>query len=120
MRYLRVHGDAREPTCAAAPCCFGHQADAGQVADLIGVELEDLLFAAHPIIQDAQLPATDGGEDVAQPVVGADLRVLVVRRGIARLGGELAGVVNQRFVGRDQHAAAGGGDDLVAVEGEDQ
>jgi hypothetical protein len=46
--------------------------------------------------------------------------VLVVRRGIARLGGELARVLDQRFVGRDQHAAAGGGDDLVAVEGEDQ
>lgn len=39
-----------------------------------------------------------------------------MRRGIARLGEELAGVVNQRFVGRDQHAAAGGGDGLGAVQ----
>jgi len=64
------------------------------------------------------LPAADGGQHVAQPVVVADLRVLVVRRRIARLGRKLARMVDQPLVGRDQHAAARGGDDLVAVERE--
>jgi hypothetical protein len=40
-------------------------------------------------------------------------------RGVAGLGGQLAGVVNKPQVVRNQHAAAGGGDDFVAVEGKD-
>jgi hypothetical protein len=58
-------------------------------------------------------------QDVAQAVVVADLRVFVVGRGVASLGSQLAGVLDKLLVRRDQHTAAGGGDDLVAVEGED-
>ena len=42
----------------------------------IAVEREDFPFALRSLLQHAQLPATDGGQDVAQPVVVADLRVL--------------------------------------------
>jgi hypothetical protein len=45
----------------AAPRRFGHQADAGQVANRVGVVRADLPLAAHPLLQDAQLPASDGG-----------------------------------------------------------
>ncbi len=42
-----------------------------------------------------------------------------MRSRVAGLSRELAGVFDQPLVGRDPHAAAGGGDDLVAVGGED-
>ena len=42
--------------------------------------------------QDAELAAADGGEEVREAVVVADLDVLVVRRGLAGLGGEVAAV----------------------------
>jgi len=87
--------------CATAPRRFRHQRDAGQVAKGVSVILEDLPFAAHPVGQHLQLAAAHGGEQVAQAVVVADLRVLVVRGRVARLGGEFKRMINQRFIGRD-------------------
>ena len=73
----------------------------------------------HALFEHLELAAADARPARCSAVVVADLRVLVVRRGIARLGGQLARVVDQLSVVGDQHAAARGGDDLVAVEGED-
>ncbi len=42
-----------------------------------------------------------------------------MRGRVAGLSRELADVFDQRLIRRDQHAAARGGDDLVAIEGED-
>ncbi|MFZ1598991.1 MAG: hypothetical protein WAW26_24340, partial [Anaerolineae bacterium] len=47
------------------------------------VEREDFPFALHSLIQHAQLPAADGGQDVAQAIVVADLRVLTPREPLA-------------------------------------
>ena len=69
--------------------------------------------------QSAQLAAPDGGEQVAHPVVEADLRVLVVRRRLARLRRQVAGPLDERGIVGHEHAAAARGDDLVAVERED-
>ena len=55
-------------------------------------------------------------QQVGQPVVEADLGVLVVRDRLARLGGQVAGARDQVRVVAQQHPAAGGGHDLVAVE----
>ena len=45
--------------------------------------------------------------------------MLVVRSRVPGLGGQLAGMGDEVSVVGDPHAAARGGDDLVAVEGED-
>ena len=66
----------------------------------------------------AELAPPDRGEQVAQAVVVADRGVLVVRGGVAGLGGEDSGRGRSGLVVRDEHAAAARGDDLVAVEGE--
>jgi len=52
--------DAGVPARGAAPRRFGHEGDAGQVAEETAVGLEDLPLAAYPLIQHAQLPAADG------------------------------------------------------------
>src|SRR4030095_15555217 len=70
----------------------------------------------HALLEYLELPAADRGKHVTESVVVADLRVLVVRRRIAGLGRQLARMRRQRTVRGDQHAAASGGDDLVAVE----
>ena len=66
----------------------------------------------------AELGATEGGQEVGEAVVVADLLVLVPRHRLARLRRELAGVRHQIAVVAQQHPAAGGRHDLVAVEGE--
>ena len=72
----------------------------------------------HPTAQDAELAPADRRQHVAHPIVEADRGVLVVRGGIAGLGGEEAAPLDQGRVVGDEHAAAGRGDDLVAVERE--
>ena len=65
-----------------------------------------------------ELRAPERGEDVAHPVVEADLEVLVVGDRLAGLRRELAGVLDEVAVLRDEHPAAARRDDLVAVERE--
>ena len=115
----RVYRDDREPTGVTAPSRLGHEADAGQVAEGLLVKVKVAPPRLHPFFQHLQLPAPDPGQHIAHAVVVTDLRVLVMGRGIPGLSSELAGVGDEAGVVGDQHAAAGGGDDLVAVEGED-
>src|SRR5690625_4685298 len=103
----------------AAPGGLGREVAPGPVAEVLAVVFEVAAAGGDAALQHLQLSASDTGQDVAHPVVVADLAVLVMRRIVPRLGGEFAGVVRQLLVIRDQHSAAGRGDDLVAVEGED-
>ena len=98
---LRVHCDTGEPARAAAPRRFGHQGDAGEITNGLGVGVEDAPVGGHTIRQYLHLAAAYSGQMVAHAVNIADIRVLVVRGRVTRLGGELARVVNQGFVGRD-------------------
>ena len=66
-----------------------------------------------------QLTEADGGADVAEAIIVSEDGVLVVRRRVARLAGEEARLSGELGIFGDEHAAAGGGDDLVAVEGVD-
>jgi len=98
---LWVHRDAGQPMCATAPRRFRHQRDAGEVAEGLGVGVEDAAFGRDAVGQHLQLAAAHGGQQVAQAVVVADLGVLVVRSRVARPGGEFKRMINQRFIGRD-------------------
>ena len=66
-----------------------------------------------------QLGPAHGREQVAQSVVEPDLGVLVVHRGLACLGGQVAHPVGEARVGRHEGATSRRGHDLVAVERED-
>ena len=67
-----------------------HELDPGQVAERLAGRRVVVAPPAATRSSSGQLAAAEGGEQVAQPVVEADLRVLVVRRRLARLGGEVA------------------------------
>ena len=71
----------------------------------------------NAVAEHLQLAASNSGQHVAHAVVVADFGVLVVGGRLAGLRGQLAGVGNEVPVVGDEHAAAGGGDDLIAVEG---
>ena len=115
----RIDGDAGQPAVRAAVGGFGHELDAGQPRQRRAVALVDRRAVARACSgSDLQLAAADRREQVAQPVVVADLRVLVVRRRIARLRREVARALDDVAPVRHEHAAAAGRDDLVAVERE--
>ncbi len=109
---------AGEPAGRAAGRMFGHELDAGQVFERAAIEGEVGPPLPDPPLEHRQLPPGDRGQEVAQPVVVADLRVFVVRGRVAGLGGQEAGPAAQLGVVAGEHPAAAGGDDLVAVEGE--
>src|SRR5690606_40182949 len=99
---------------------LGREAQAGQVPKPLAVEGVVLAPRLDPLVEYPQLPAPDRREQVAQAVVVADHRVLVVRRRVPRLRRQKASPVDPFLAVGDQRPAPAGGDDLVAVEGEDR
>ena len=78
-----INGNHRQPAVAAAPRRFGHEGDAGQVAQGLDVGVEIAPARLHPLLQHLELPAPAGRQHVAETLVVADLRMLVVRGRIA-------------------------------------
>ena len=70
----------------------------------------------HPLVEHRHLPAANRCADVAHAVVVANLGMLVVGRRITRLGRQKPRLLHPIGAVRQQSAAAGGGDDLIAVE----
>ncbi len=91
----RIDGDAGQPAGRAAAGMLGHEADAGQVAQGLAVELEVRPPPLDAVVQHAQLPPAHRRQQVAHAVVVADLRVLVVRGRVAGLRGQEAGPFGQ-------------------------
>src|SRR5207248_5884617 len=75
--------------------------------------------ARHALVEGGQLTSPEGGQEVRQAVVEADLGVLIVDGRLAGLGGQVAGPFGGAAVVAEEGAARGGGDDLVAVERQD-
>ena len=96
---------------------LGHQRDAGQVGERVAISKGDCPPLAYPLGKHLELPAPDAGEHVRHPVVVAELGMLVRDAGVARLGRPEARLVHPVAPRGGEHSAAGGGDDLVAVEG---
>src|SRR5690606_31139297 len=69
----------------AAAGGLGHEGQARQPTQSLAVEGVVRPPRLDPLIEDAELPPSDGREEVAQPVVVADVRVLVVRRRVPGL-----------------------------------
>ena len=114
---LRRDEHARQPAVAGAVRRFGHERDArrGERAAVDGI---DLAAPRELRGQRLELRAADRGEQVAEAVVEADVVVLIVRGGLARLRREMARALDDVAAVRHEHAAAARRDDLVAVERE--
>ena len=89
-----------------------------QTFQVFAVALKDNQLLLHAQRQHLHLPAPNARADVAHAVVVADFLVLVPRRVLARLRGELQCVLRLIRRPAQQHTAAGGGNDLVAIEGQ--
>lgn len=111
-----INREAGEPAGAAVPRGFGHEGDSRQVTELLNIAIKHGPARVDAVAQVAQLATADGGEEIAEPVIEADLGVLVVGGRVAGLTCKHAGAGDQAGVGSDQYTATGCGDNLVAVE----
>ena len=88
----------------------------GQALQAFLVAHVDSLFLGDVFVEVGHLAADYAGDHVAHAVVVADFFVLVPRGGFAALGAPLADFFGVFLAVGKEHAAAGAGDDLVAVE----
>src|SRR5581483_8796282 len=115
----RLEGDAGQPGVGAVPGVGGREGDAGEIGEGLPVAGLDGAPAGDPLVERGQLAPAEGGQEVGQAVVVADLGVLVVGGRLPGLGGEVAGPVGGPAVVAQEGAARRRGDDLVAVERQD-
>ena len=118
-RALRINGQAGEPMGRLTPRGFRLHGHAGERFERLGISLEVRPTARNFAREAQELPEADAGGDITEAIVVADDGMLIVGRGIARLGGEEARLISQTSIIRDQHAPAASGDDFIAVEGMD-
>jgi len=76
---LRRDEDYGQPAVGRPVIGLRHEFEAGKVTEGTLVIIEDLSPTRHPLIEDLELCAADGSQDVAHAVVEADLGMLVVR-----------------------------------------
>ena len=116
---LWIDGQAGEPVGRLAPRSLGLHGDAGKGFEGFGVGLEVSTATRDFTGEARELTEPDAGRDIAEAIVIADGGMLIMRSGVARLGGEEAGLLRQLGIVGDKHASAAGGDDFIAVEGVD-
>ena len=114
-----VHEHTGEPEGTGAADDLGHELESRKGTQLADVSLADRPPTFDLLIERAELRASHGREDVAQPIVVSDLDVLVVWRGLARLRREVADALGEASLGRDAHPTSARRNDLVPVERED-
>ena len=110
-----VHGQAGEPTGVASPSRFCAQrapeGDAGQMAERFLIIIKVAPPGLDAVFKHADLTAPNASQHIAEAIVVADhevgakrhLRMLIVGRVVAGLGGELAGVGNECSIVGDEH-----------------
>ena len=112
---VRCEQRRREPAVAAHVFRLGRKLQR-QAVQRITVAIMDGALLRHTLLEHLHLPAADAGADIAHAVVVAELGVLVPRDRFTRLRSHLQRVLRIRLIPADERAAAGGRDDLVAVE----
>src|SRR5664280_1119830 len=116
---VAVEGHRGQPRVADPPRRVGGHDHALQACEHLGVHRADLPAPGDHLRQPRQLRPAEPSQDVAHPVVEADLLVLVPGERLAGLGGPEPRLVHELLVIGDQHPATRCGHDLVAVEGVD-
>ncbi len=97
-----VYQDGGEPAVAKGAFGLGRELDVVAVVlpggEVVLVALEIGAALGDALVQYAHLTAADAGQDVAEAVVVADLGMLIVWGGVAGLGGQEAGFLDEGFV----------------------
>src|SRR5229473_3935342 len=117
-KLVRMNQKAGEPVGMLSPRRLWHRLDAGQAGQCLTVSREHGSTLLYALGEHPQLPTSDRCQHVAEAIVVAELGVFVGNSRVARLSRPEARFVHQLLLLGHQHAAAGGGDDLVAIERE--
>lgn len=107
-----------EPAGGFSVVGFGHGFDPGKIGEGAVVRVEDFAFAFEELGEEFELGGAESGLEVGHAVVVTDLIVDEFDGFDFGGGAEVAGVLDEVFVVGDEHAAAAGGDEFVAVEAE--
>ena len=86
------------------------------VGEDLAVALSQPPTSRDHLLQPLQLCEAKRGQNVAQPIVVADLGVFVVCNRLPRLRAEIPDALGEPLIIREQCPAPAGGDHLVAVE----
>jgi len=114
-----IDGEASEPVGRLSPRGFGLHGHAGQSLEGFGVGFEVAAAAADFSGEPRELAKADAGRNITQAIIIPDGGMLIVRSGVAGLGSEEARLLGQFGIIGNEHTAATGGDDFVAVKGMD-
>src|SRR5207248_2504136 len=110
--------DASQPAVRLSVGCLGHKLDTNPMRERRTVVLVDMPSSGNLRRETTQLAAPKGCQEVAEPVVIPDFRVLIVWCGIASLGSQTTGALDDVFPVRNEHPPTARRDYLVAVERE--
>ncbi len=113
-----VDANARQPVVGIHSVSHRHHLDSVHELERLLVARVDLLASGDSAVEPHQLTASEGGQEIAETVVVAQLRVLVVGRRFSGLAGQVARALDQLGRCRHEHSSAAGGDDLVSIERE--
>ena len=115
-RYFGINGQASQPAGRLSPRSLQLHGHAWQRHEGFGVGLEMSATTRDFAGETGELAEPDAGGDIAETVIITDGGMLVMRRGVPRLGRQETRLLGQFGIVGDKHAAAAGGDDLVTVE----
>ncbi len=98
--------------------CFSEEVNTGHLGKEVTVGEAQCAAPLNHLGKAGQLGPAQGRKQVRQSIVETDLGVFVVTNLLPGLAGEISDVVRTCCIVGEQRAAAGGGHDLVAVEGQ--
>ena len=112
-----VNGDGVQPVVGLHVILGSYmQLDAVNVGKGLLIHVLGVYMVGKVVIYDCHLSTAYACADVAHAVVVANVLVLIVREGLAGLGGEEEDALGGFLIGADKGATATGGNHLVAVE----
>ncbi len=114
----RIERGRVQPERRIGPLRARGRTEPGQVSELGVVPVGDRPAAGEQLGELLELGDAERGRDVRQAIVEADLVVVVGPPGQPGLGRQVAGSTREGLLVGDEHPAAAGRDELVAVEAE--
>ena len=111
-----INGDAGKPVVRVSVRVHRIHGDGGDIRKGFLILSVNLLFFPFVLFNMKKLSSAHSGRYIGHTIVEAQLGMLIIAGGIPRLGGKESCLIHIFLICGNQHAAAGGGDDLVSVE----
>ena len=99
-----------------SPRCLTHGRNSRNTFQRCIIGSRSAAFLGDIFVKLLQLSTAYGGLDVGQPIVVADFIVDILNRVVLGLGRQVFRLLGPLLLVSDDHSAAAGGDNLVAIE----